>query len=248
MSIIVFEHSDLTGSDRLGEVLRDHGHRLDVVRLHDGDTVPADLVDVDGVLTVGGPQSANDDSIEWLQAEIDLLKAAHDGGLPVVGICLGSQILARALGGTVAPLDGGIELGWQPVKLTPAGRENPLHCGIAWESLQAHWHRDEVTELPPGAQRLSSSPRCANQAWCLGLRTYGFQYHPELFADTLERWADDEPKALTEAGISREQLVQQTATNYPVCARLADRLFESIALFLMPVDRRYQGVVKDLHH
>ncbi|MCI0365351.1 MAG: type 1 glutamine amidotransferase [Phycisphaerales bacterium] len=248
MSILIFEHSDSAGSERLGETLRDYGHRLNVLRLHDGDDVPPDLDNVDGIITCGGPQSAYDDSIAWLAPQMSLLRQARQIDMPIVGLCLGSQILARALGGVVEKLPGGIEFGWHQVTLNALGREDVIHTGIAWTSLQFQHHRDHVSKLPPGGRLLSSSARCKGQAWSHGLRTYGFQYHPEITIETIERWVQEEPEALQEAGITPDQLPQQTERFYPAFARLADRLFESIALFLMPVDRRYQGLVKDLHY
>ncbi|MHC5005346.1 MAG: type 1 glutamine amidotransferase [Planctomycetota bacterium] len=248
MGTVVFEHSASAGSARLGQTLRDFGHRLHVVRLHEGDHVPPDLDDVDAVVTCGGASSCNDGSLEWLEPELAFLRDAHETGRPVVGICLGSQLLARALGGTVEPMSGGIEAGWHAVSLTPAGREDPLHAGIAWTSIQPHWHREEVSALPDGARVIASSERCTNQVWAIGLRTYGFQYHPEIDEHALERWAGEDPDGLRESGLTVEQLRQQTAEHYPACARLTQRLFEAIALLLMPTDRRYTGLVKDLHH
>lgn len=248
MSILVFEHSDSSGAERLGQTLRDYGHRLSIIHLHDGDDVPPDLDDIDGIISCGGPQSAYDDSIEWLEPQMRLIREAHEAQMPVVGLCLGCQILARALGGKVERMSGPIEFGWHEVKLTAAGREDPLHAGIAWNSLQFQHHRDHVSQLPPGAKLLASSARCTVQAWMLGLRTYGFQYHPEVTPATIERWAREEPEALDESNGTVDQLRTQTEAHYPAFERLSERLFESIALFLMPVDRRYQGLVKDLHH
>jgi len=248
MSTLIFEHSHSSGSERLGETLRDYGHRLNVVRLHDGDDVPPDLDNVDAIISCGGPQSAYDDSLGWLAPEMELMRQAHAIEMPVLGLCLGSQILARALGGSVEPMPGGIEFGWHDVRLNPIGREDVIHTGIAWQSMQMHHHRDHVSTLPPGARLLSSSIKCKVQAWASGLRTYGFQYHPEVTIDTIEQWAAEEPEALREAGISRDELARQTGIHFSAFERLSQRLFESIALFLMPVDRRYQGLVKDLHY
>ena len=127
----------------------------------------------------------------------------------------------------------------------PAG---PLFAGIAWRSIQLHWHRYQVTTVPPGGRVLAFSELTKVQAWALGLRTYGIQYHPETFPETLERWADDEPEGLLQGGLTRSQLRASTEEHYPTSARLADRLFESMALLVMPLDRRYAGIVKDLHH
>ena len=184
MAVVVIQHGPSTGAQRLGAALRDYGHRLRVISLHERDALPADLDDVDGVVITGGPQSATDDH-DWLEPEKEFLRGADAAGLPVVGICLGSQILAAALGGEVGPVEDGIELGWHEVTLTPVGTDDAVHAGIAWRSMQFHWHRQQVTETPPGARVLASSERCPVQSWATGLRTYGFQYHPEIYRATV---------------------------------------------------------------
>lgn len=248
MAILVLEHSERSGVLRLGRTFRDHGHRLRIVELHRGDPFPVDLDDVDGIVTAGGPQSANDDSLPWMAQELDLLREANEAQMPIVGLCLGCQILARALGGEVGPLENGPAIGWHEVRLNHIGREDPLHAGIAWRSMQPHWQNDEVKVLPAGARVLASSARCKIATWALDLRTYGFQFHPEIEPESFDSFAQDEPDALERAGISREQLTEETGANWPVFERLTSRLFAQIALLLMPVDRRFRGLVKDLHH
>ncbi len=248
MSILVFEHSDSTNAERLAVTLRDYGHRLRIIQLQQGDDVPPDLDDVDGIISCGGPQSAYDNSVSWLNAEMDLMRAANSVDMPIIGLCLGSQILARALGGTVEKNPAGIEFGWHEVKLNPTGREDAVHAGIAWTSMQFHHHRDHITQLPAGARLLASSTKCKVQTWAMGLRSYGFQYHPEVTLQTIERWAAEEPEALREANISLDELRKQNEKYFVHFQRLSQRLFEQIALFVMPVDRRYQGLVKDLHY
>lgn len=248
MSIFVFEHSSTAGVERLGRALNDLGCKLDIFQLHDGDSVPGDLDDCDGIISMGGPQSAADDAAPFMAEEMNRMREAHAAGLPIVGVCLGCQMLARALGGKVEKNPAGIELGFTEVKLTPVGREDVLHAGLAWSSMMMQHHRDHVSQLPPGARLLASSAKCKVQTWALGLRAYGFQYHPEVSTDVIEAWIREEPEALTEGGLSAEQLREQVSKHYPTFERLTDRLFDQIALFLMPVDRRYKGLVKDLHH
>ncbi len=247
MAIVVLQHSPSAGAMRLGAALRDYGHKLRVIDLYAGAPVPPDLDDTDGIVSTGGHMSANG-SHEWLEPEMELLRRADDADLAVIGLCLGCQILTRALGGKVGPVKGGIELGWHELSLTPAGAEDPLHAGIAWTSMQLHWHREQVVRPPDGARVLATSQRCPVQAWTRGLRTYGFQYHAEAEADTIETWAREHPEDLKEARITLDELRAQTAAHFESYARLTGRLFESIALLLVPADRRYQGVVRDLHH
>jgi GMP synthase (glutamine-hydrolysing) len=248
MAILVLEHSSRSGIQRFGRILRDYSHRLRIVKLHEGDPLPPDLDDVDGIVSCGGPQSAADDSLEWLEGEMDLIRQAHERDLAIVGLCLGSQITARALGGTVERMPDWPEIGWHPVKLTAVGREDPVHAGLPWEMTAAHWHGDQVAELPPDARLLASSDRCKVQAWSAGLRTYCFQYHPEIDRDSFNDFVADSPDALQRAGLTPEALREDTGQHYAEYERLTNRLFESLALFVMPVDRRYKGLLKDLHH
>jgi GMP synthase-like glutamine amidotransferase len=246
MATLVLEHSDDSGSDRLGEALRDRGHRLRVVRLQAGDALPADLAEIDGVLVCGGSPCPIDGNLPWLESEMQLLRDAHEADVPIVGICFGNQVLTRALGGIVDKLDSGPEVGWHEVTLSAIGREDPVFAGIAWQSIQAHWHSYHVTQVAPDARVLASSQRSPVQAWALGLRTYGFQYHPEIEADTLERWARSEPETMQEAGLTMNDLAAQTKEHYPTFARLGERLFDHIAGLVLPVDRRFQGLAS--HH
>ena len=119
-----------TGGDRLGQTLRNHGHRLEIVRLHKGDPVPASLENVDAVIISGGPFNVQDNP-DWLEPQMDLMRQANALALPIVGICLGCQILAKALGGEVGKLESGIQLGWHEVTLNHIGREEPISAGIA---------------------------------------------------------------------------------------------------------------------
>ena len=118
--------------------------------------------------------------VRWMEPLLDFIRAAHDAEIPLFGVCLGSQLFARALGGTVESMEEGPRLGWAGVDLSPDGREDPLHKGLPWNWMQFHWNRDSVRELPGGARVLSRGDRGDVQGWRLGVRTYGVQYHPEL--------------------------------------------------------------------
>lgn len=248
MAMLVLQHSDTANAGRLTAMLRDGGHRLRVLDVHRGDALPPDLDDVDGIISCGGYPSANDNSLPWLSREMELLQEAHQAEIPVLGLCLGCQILARALGGEVADLDSGIELGWHPVQLTHAGMNDPVHAGVGWSTVMFHWHREQVVKLPQGANALAKSARTAVQSWSLGLRTYAFQYHPEVVPEDIARWSEESPDDLSEAGMTAEELLLQAETHYAAFHRVSMRIFEQFALLVAPVDRRFAGLAKDLHH
>jgi GMP synthase (glutamine-hydrolysing) len=115
MSLLVFQHHENEPPCVLGSVLQDHGHKLRIVELFAGQTVPPDLDDVDGILSMGGPANVDETAhYSWITPELEFLKNAH-GKVPIVGICLGAQLIATALGGKVAAMPTP-EVGWAVVK------------------------------------------------------------------------------------------------------------------------------------
>jgi GMP synthase (glutamine-hydrolysing) len=248
MAFLILQHSALTGPRRFAESIVAHGAKIDPVLLHEGEPLPTSLSSVDGLIVMGGPQSPEGSEMPWLEKELDLIRRAHERQLPIVGICLGSQLVAMALGGEVSKMDNGIELGWHDVTFTPGGREDPLHAGLGWSLPMAHWHRFAVSKLPPDARLLARSEHCGIQAWALGLRTYCYQFHPEVDAQTMIAWANDDPQDLADAGVSLEQLRTDTQTHYADFERRTNRLFDQLTLLLLAPDRRFAGLVKDLHH
>ena len=237
MSILVLEHGRHAGIRRLGGTLLEHGHRLDIRRRWDGDDLPAGLEGIDGVVVMGGPESVAGTDPDWRDRECAMLIEAADRGLGVLGICLGSQVLARAFGGTVGRLPRR-RLGWHDVVMTPEGREDPLLSGLPWTMNAFHHNADVVTELPAGARLLASGESGDVQVWRLGVRTWAFQFHPEIDLDSVSTWCEDDPAQLAEAGGDRASLESSSATFFPVYKRLTDRLFKAVAMLLMPLDAR----------
>jgi GMP synthase-like glutamine amidotransferase len=236
MSILIIEHSDLTGSDRLGQRLLEDGHRLQVVRVHLGEELPTDLTEIDGVISCGGPQEPICNE-PWVEQELSLLKEADSKELPVFGLCLGSQLLARALGGELSKCESP-EFGWYEVSLTPVGRADFILSGQPWDGPQFHWHKWQVSKLPEGATLLASSQLCNVQAWMKGVCTYAVQFHPECTKELIESWIEDDAKHLEEANISSKQIKEDTNTNLEDYIRLTNRLFDSISQLLMPMQNR----------
>ena len=236
MSILIIEHSNLSGSNRLGERLLQDGHTLRIVRVHLGERLPSNLYEIDGVISCGGPQ-APDCNETWVEQELQLLREADALQLPVLGICLGSQLLTRALGGEIGPCIKP-EMGWYELTLTPKGRADVLFSGQPWSGPQLQWHHWETTSLPHGATTLASSERCAVQAWTKGVNTYAIQFHPECTRETIIAWIADDAQTLSEVGIDSHAIETDTKKLFDDYERLTDRFFDAVSQLLMPVHTR----------
>lgn len=236
MSLVIFEHHRTEGPAVLGSILHSYGHRLRHVKLYDGEPVPVDFDDVGGIVSMGGPMNVDQaDMHPWLEREMNYLKAAHAARLPIVGVCLGAQLIAEALGGQVSQMDQP-EIGWYPLKMSFPGTTDPIFSGIGTEPVQFHIHGQEVTRLPTGATALAGSRRCANQAFRVGLTTYAFQYHFEWDRRDLAVIVRD--PFIAGAGLSGQEILGQMDLYYDRYRRLGDRLCHNIATNLFPGDRR----------
>lgn len=236
--IVVLQHSPEGTPARLGNTLRDHGFRLDVRRLDldadaGGGVVPKDLDDIHGVISLGGQQDVAQNP-SWMQAEIELIKAAHEAQLPVIGICLGAQLIAKALGAEVGKLDDGPEAGFCRVDLTVPAQIETITAGISWTSHQFQCHGCEVKDVPAGATLLASSDKCKVQAFKAGLRTYAFQYHFECDRTQIEQLHHAAGEMFEQAGVTSEAMTKQADEHYPSFARLANRQCVNLAAYAFP--------------
>ncbi len=158
------------------------------------------LAGLDGLVVMGGPMSATSDAgFPTRRAELSLLAAAVRAGIPVLGVCLGAQLLALAAGGTVARGEAGPEIGWHPVDLAPAAGDDPLFASLPSPLTVLHWHGDTYG-LPPGAVRLAGSRAYPEQAFRVGPAAWGLQFHLEVtepavagFLDAFGAEAEDRP-------------------------------------------------------
>lgn len=231
--ILVFQHCDHCTPGRLGDCLIAHAHRLDIRRPdRDGvDAVPRSLDGYAGVVSLGGPQNVTD-GLDWLAPEMDVLARAHAGQMPVIGICLGHQLLAKALGGEVAQMEGGPELGFHTVDITVPGQTEPLLAGIPWSSMQLCSHGYEVSKAPPGATVLASSERCKVQAFRAGIATLGFQYHFEWTLEMYRASWEADPEFVERAGLSAGDRDAQCDRHYGRFAEISDRLSENLTILM----------------
>lgn len=240
MAILIIEHDDLDSSQRLGETLRDHGHKLDVRLLHKGDTLPPDLDNVDGLICMGGPQDTDQqDEHTWMPRELELIKQAHEADIPMLGICLGAQLIAVALGGEVGRMETP-ELGMAKATLSFFGSNDPVLTGLPWNTTQMHAHGCEVTKAPPGGTPapLVSSAGSKVQAFRVGLTTYAFQYHFEWNKQRCLDIIDHNAKWAEATGVCVEDLKQGVEAHYDMYRHFGDRLCKTIADRLFPLDKR----------
>ena len=241
MAILVLQHCPVTPVGIVGETLSRRGAELDIRMPHQGEAMPESPEGFDGLVVLGGPQHAGDDEGHpAFPPMLGLIRQFHDQAKPVLGVCLGAQLIARAFGGRVWPF-GGLEIGYLPVRLTPAGRRDPLLKGLPVETRIMQLHEDSF-DLPAGAVRLMSNGVCANQGLRLGRTTYGFQFHFEVTrkdAPNFPRdcWASLERHFGELAELVASDVVRSVAAHY-----------EEGAAFCRTVTGRWLDLVAERRH
>ncbi len=188
MKLLVLQHIDIEHPGILRDFLRDDGIPWDTVELDEGETIPP-LEDYDALISMGGPMDVfEEDAHPWLADEKAAIReAVAERGMPFLGVCLGHQLLAVALGGRVETM-AAPEVGILEVELTESGRRDPLMAGLEPAVTCLQWHGCAVTVPPAGAATLAHSPACPIQAFRIGRWAYGLQYHVELTKETVPEW------------------------------------------------------------
>ena len=233
---LVVENDPTDDVRRLGDWLTAAGLDLDLVRPHAGDPLPEDLDGYAAVVVLGGGQRAypapdGTPGAPWFAALEGLLRKAVRHRIPTLGVCLGGQLLASALGGTVERSASGPEIGPALVARRDVAARDPLFGAVPFAPDVIQWHADEITELPPRAVLLAASTRYPHQAFRVGDAAWGVQFHIECDLEMLARWVSDDVGKLAALGIDPIDLLEA-----------CDAALDDVAAVWEPFARRFAAL------
>ncbi|CAD5109816.1 type 1 glutamine amidotransferase [Zestomonas carbonaria] len=219
MRVSILQHVPFEGFGRIGEWLDHHAASVRLHYLYAGAQPPA-VDDFDLLIVLGGPMSVHDEAEHpWLVAEKALIRAALDAGRRVLGICLGAQLLAQALGAEVR--QGVAEIGWWPLEKHLRAAESPLGRMLPQRLMAMHWH-GETFDLPAGAIPLYGSAACANQGFVWQERAIGLQCHLESTPESIQALLDACPQDLERKGAVEDAAAIRAG--FPHCSAMAPTL------------------------
>lgn len=218
--LVVLQHVAWEGPGIISREAQRRDWEVEIRRLDRGDNLP-DADHLDGLVIMGGPMGAyQEDRHPFLRNECDLLAIVARRGDPVLGVCLGAQLLAKSLGAVVFH-GHGEEIGFGTVALTSDGQNDPLFAGTAEPLPVFHWHGDTFT-LPEGAVLLASSSMYTNQAFRFGSQAYGLQFHLEPDAASWADWRPHLPMGMLDRTETQKSAIESAGNR--VVARFFDHV------------------------
>lgn len=204
---LVMQHVAFEDMGTFAPVLEDEGFSIRYSSIADAPT-EEEWLNADLAVVLGGPIGVYDQVLyPFLKNERAFVRQRLDSGKPLLGICLGAQLIAAVLKARVYP-GKGKEIGWGGIELTEAGRRSPLRFLDGYKPV-LHWHGD-IFDLPEGAELLASTPMTPHQAFRVGNRVLALQFHPEADADRLESWLVGHACELAHAAVDPRRLRQET--------------------------------------
>lgn len=226
--LLVFQHVPYEPLGTLDTQFKNAGFRIRYVNFARSERLRLDVGRYNGLVVLGGPMSVNDVSrYSHLAEEIDAIRTAIAADIPVLGICLGAQLIAAALGAPVVP-NAVKEIGWSDVKRTPAGSADPLFRHFKTTEKIFQWHGDTFA-LPDGAALLAETAACKHQAFRYGAGVYGLQFHLEVDEALIRRWLNtpEMRRELAESHVAghTEKILEQTRQHIARSTRLSRAVF-----------------------
>ena len=184
--VVIFRFLAHEGPGYLGDFLNEKHIPWQLVKVDEGEPLPSSILGYSGVVLMGGPMSVNDD-LPWIAPLLNLILEARDSDIPVLGHCLGGQLMSKALGAQITQ-NAIKEIGWGEVTVSKS--DAARHWFGEIETFNAfHWH-GETFSLPAGATHLLASPHCQNQAWSIG-KHLAFQTHIEMTTEMVKKWCEE---------------------------------------------------------
>jgi GMP synthase-like glutamine amidotransferase len=246
--VLVIQNSEGEGLGSFADELKQAEVAWDLIKAYAGEPIPTGI-DLDergyrGLMILGGPMSAIDEKgYPFIADELRLIRAALDRKLPMLNICLGAQLLARACNMSLK-INGQKEVGWHPVELIHwYTQRNPLFFQLPQNFTTFHWHQDTF-EIPSEGYRLARSEAYPHQAFCFGGNAYGIQFHPEITKEMIEEWIarDSQRKDRFLSEDEATQILAQADQFLPEQKKIAHKIIYGWVTLLRPVDYRRPAV------
>ncbi|HYL97832.1 MAG TPA: gamma-glutamyl-gamma-aminobutyrate hydrolase family protein [Blastocatellia bacterium] len=229
--VFVLQHIGFEKLGTIANALEQLGATYEYVRGFEGQEIPSGMEEASGLIVMGGPMGVYEQGrYPFLADEIRLIKTALDAGKPILGTCLGSELLASALGARVAP-SGTQEIGWYPIRLTGQSRSDRLLADIRARFVGFHWHGD-FFDLPEGAVPLALSEKTPLQAFRHGDNAYGFLFHMEATERIIGSMVDGFADELEREGIDGQALIAQSSDYLPELQSIGSTVFSRWAELL----------------
>lgn len=236
--VLVFQHDPFEDLGFFAEVLDKQGADYRVLRLFHGEMPADDWQHIGALIILGGPMNTGEeDRFPFLRWEKRIIRAAIDEAVPMLGVCLGAQLIAETLGAKIfhGPVK---EIGWSQISITPHGQVDSLLGYLPESATVFQWHGDGF-ELPNGAIHLASSINYKNQAFRLGKSIYGLQFHLEVTPTMIERWIDERSKDLALAPyIIPDKILADTQNYAPTLKYYGERFLSEFVRRIARTRRR----------
>lgn len=222
--VLVLQHAESENLGTIEGALRAAGVAFDYVRAFEGQAVPDNLDGSSGLIIMGGPMGVYEtDRFPFLLQEMKLIESFLKVGRPILGVCLGSQLLAAVLGATVGK-GRQKEIGWHPIELSPASRQDPLWSDQPSRFVAYHWHGD-IFDLPRQAVTLARSEITPVQSYRFGDRAYGILFHLEVTLPQIRQMLDEFAAEIAQENLNPAAILEQAESLLPPLQEIGATIF-----------------------